>query len=239
MKNITTLLTVIAAFSFVFAVFVNADDVTVSNPTGPPAGIVAVSQTNYAGVSPGQIQARFRANNSSDWRSITQTFQWPSNLWLDGIQLRLGSLQNSASAWSADDTQQYSLVIQTLAAGNVPSSTVAQLFFNLTGDKVAPDTWVYLDIDSNLKLDKDQWYGFELCPSGLPSQDLRTYWNTADNSDFPGRGGQANPLSSGLPRTTAYSSAGTDFTMYLTGVPEPATIVLLCFSLIGLLTRKK
>jgi len=242
MKNTTKTTSILAAIVFVFSVAVNADDITVSNPAGPPSGNVAIANPNYDGSL--QIQGRFRASNSSDWRSITQTFTWPTNLWMDGLQLRLG---NSQPTWTIDDpyngyrngTQEYTLVVQALNSSSVPTSLVAQLFFTLTSDKIAPDTWIYFDLDSNLNLSQNQLYGFELTPSGPPSKDYRTYFNTSTNDYAGGRGAQANPQSSNLPRTTAYGSAGTDYTMYFTAIPEPATIILFSFALIGLLTRKK
>ena len=223
-------------WSVLFAVACGARaNVVLSNPGSVPAENVPVSQLNSAGSNQ---QARNRFGNLSDWRGISQTFQWNSPDNLDGIGLHFANQQGDF-AWSSTSTQTYVLAVQAVGAGNIPGATVAQVEFELTGDKVAANQWLYMDID-DLGLSSGGWYGFTLCPASTAVNGaLRTFWDMADSGDYyGGRGSQWNPTVSGLPKTDAYGSQG-DFTFYMQSIPEPGTIGLVaCCAMAALFTRR-
>jgi len=203
-----------------------AKTVVLSNPSDVPAGNVAVSQLNSAGSNQ---QARNRMGDLSDWRGISQTFQWTTTNKLDAVGLHLAS-QQADFAWASTTTQTYVLVVQEVLEGNVPGATIAQIKFDLTDDKVAANQWLQIDLANDLALAEHQWYGLTLCPaSNAVNGALRTFWDTADSeSYYGGRGAQWDPTVSGLPKTDAYGTANTDFAFYLlnvAGETTPATIV--------------
>lgn len=198
-----------------------AKTVTLGNRADVPTGSVPVSQANRAG---GGIQTRNFYADLSSWRGITQTFQWISDDYLDGIGLCFSSDQPE---WTSD--QQYVLVIQEIVpATGLPTSTVSEVEFTLSYELVNSNQWLFIDID-NLGLMSGQWYGFTLCPAADSVDGTqRIYWATADSGNFyAGRGAQFNPAISGLPKTDAYGSASTDMAFYLqSSCADPVSAVL-------------
>jgi len=216
MKQSIRFLTILVTGMFMIASVVSAA-VTLSNPASIPTEYVAIVQSNTMGPA---MQARNRASNSSDWRMITQEFQWNSWKKLDGIGLYFSSSQ---PAWSAD--QDYSLIIQAInVATHMPTSNVAQIRFSLPSGNVGASQWLYIDFD-DLGLDNGQWYGFTFCPpADAVDGALRTYWATSNGDIFPGRATQDNPQSSGLPKTTVYNNNSFDYAMYMLEEPDDLTL---------------
>jgi len=205
----------------------HAPPVILSNPSGIPAYNVAVSQSDTSGAT--IVQARNRAPAGADWRAISQTFQWSATNALDGIGLHMGA--GNDALWSSTSTQTYALVIQALD-NNAPTATVANIEFNLCGDKVADGQWLYLDLPNDVELQNNQDYGFTLCPSAnAVDAGLRTFWNTASDDALPGEiAHQFDPNVFGLPISGSYTNGGpvNDFSFYLVhSVAEngPAIIV--------------
>lgn len=193
-------------------------EVVLSNPGSMPVGNVVVSQANTAWAGGTGIQTRNRFVDLSDWRGISQTFQWTGSDDLDGIGLRFANDQGS---WTA--SQPYLLVLQELD-GMTPISTVFQTKFMMETNCVAATRWLYVDF-ADVSLKTGQWYGFTLCPSlGGVNGVQRAYWASADNGNYyGGRGAQWNPNVSGLPKTDGYGSAGTDLTFYLHSSSAPSS----------------
>jgi hypothetical protein len=191
--------------------------VVLSSPDTLPAGHVPVFQTNTAWNGGTGIQTRNRFADLSDWRGISQTFQWSGTDALDGIGLRFAADQVN---WA--EPQQYSLVLQQLD-GAMPTSTIFHVEFMLGTNYVAANRWLYIDFE-DVSLIDGQWYGFTLCPSpGGVSGAQRAYWAAADDGTHcTGRGAQWNPNASGLPKEDGYGSAGTDLTFYLHSVSAPS-----------------
>ena len=133
--------------------------------------------------------------------------------------------------WSSTSTQAYQFVIQAVDTNNVPTSTVLNTQFYLTGDKVADGQWLYIDTP-DVQLQNGQVYGFSLAPpAGATDSGLRTYWDTASSDVFAGLARQYDPASGGgIPKTDSYAAGGgvPDFTFYLlqaAGANDPASIV--------------
>lgn len=202
--------------------------VVLSNPAGVPAYNVAVSQLDSSGDV--NVQARQRGPGpTDDWRAITETFQWTTTNAFDGIGLFMGS--GNDALWSGTSTQTYQFVIQAVDSNNVPTSTVLNADFHLTGDKVADGQWLYIDTP-DVNLESNKWYGFSLAPpAGATDSGLRTFWDTATGDVYAGLARQYDPASGGgIPKTDSYAAGGggSDFTFYLVHAVArngPATIV--------------
>ena len=193
-------------------------EMVLSSPVNLPAGNVPVFQTNTAWSGETGIQTRNRFADLSDWRGVSQTFQWKGTNDLDGIGLRFAHNQD---AWLRD--QPYTLVLQELD-GITPTSTVQQVKFMLTAGLVVADRWLFMDF-ADVSLKDGEWYGFTVCPSpGGVDGTQRTYWAAADDgSHYGGRGAQWNPKTSELPKEDVYGSAGTDLAFYLHSVSAPSS----------------
>ena len=199
--------------------------VELSNPTEVPTNHVVVSQLDSTGTAP--IQARNRISDLSDWRAITQTFQWTVTNAFDGIGLFMNGGNNSY--WSNTSSQSYQLVIQALDS-NVPTQTVLNATFPLTGNKVADGQWLYIDTD-NVQLQNGQWYGFSLCPAQADVNGvLRTFWDTAPSDAYAGLPRQYGPNGSSLfiPKEDIYTTGGGpqgDYTFYMLHEPPPPLVI--------------
>jgi len=164
----------------------------------------------------------------SDWRAITQTFQWTATNAFDGIGLYMDGGNNSY--WSTTSTQTFRFVIQALDS-SIPTQTVLNATFVLTGDKVADGQWLYIDTD-NVALQNGQWYGFSLCPAKTAvNGGLRTFWDTAPGDAYAGRSRQYAPKNGStlfIPKTDSYSTGGSpqgDYTFYMLHEPPPPMVI--------------
>jgi len=199
-----------------------------SNPGSVPDFNVVVSQLDSSGDV--NVQARQRGPGATgDWRSITETFEWTTTNEFDGIGLFMGA--GNDALWSSTSTQTYQFVIQAVDSNNVPTSTVLNSSFYLTGDNVADGQWLYIDTP-DVQLQNGQVYGFSLAPpAGATDSGLRTYWDTASGDAYAGLARQYDPASGGgIPKTDSYAAGGggSDYTFYLlqvAGANDPATIV--------------
>jgi hypothetical protein len=201
---------------------VHSERVVLSNPSGIPPLNVAFSQPDASGAA--NVQARNRASNLSDWRVVTQTFQWPTTNVCDGIGLCLGV--GNEALWSGTSTQTYQFVIQSVDGTNLPTATVLDAKFHLTGDKVADGQWLYIDFP-DVNLETNQWYGFSMGPAETAVDGgLRTYWATADANIYPGLTRQYAPSASGdIPKSDSYEDGGgvNDYAFYFVESPSGNT----------------
>lgn len=201
---------------------IHSEPVVLSNPSGVPSLNVAVSQTDASGSS--NVQARNRAANLSDWRIITQTFQWTTTNVCDGVGLYLG--EGNDALWSSTSTQTYQFVIQAVDDTNLPTETILDTKFHLTGDKVADGQWLYIDFP-DVSLDTNQWYGFSMGPAQTAVNGaLRTYWATAAENIYPGLTRQYAPSESDdIPKSDSYEVGGgvNDYAFYFVEAPSGNT----------------
>ena len=204
--------------------------VELSNPATVSTNHVAVSQLDTSGTV--HVQARNRLSALSDWRAITQTFQWTVTNAFDGIGLYMNGGNNSY--WTTTSTQTYQFVVQALDS-NIPTQTVLNATFQLPGDKVADGQWLYIDTD-NVALQNGQWYGFSLCPAQTDVNGvLRTFWDTASGDVYAGLARQYIPVSGGIPKADSYSAGGgvPDYAFYMLYASPPPVISIVNWSFVS------
>ncbi|MEA2068364.1 MAG: hypothetical protein U9P12_04110, partial [Verrucomicrobiota bacterium] len=153
----------------------------------------------------------------------------------DGIGLYMSGGNNSY--WTTTSTQTYQFVVQALDS-NVPTQTVLNATFQLSGDKVADGQWLYIDTD-NVALQNGQWYGFSLGPVETAVNGvLRTFWNTASGDVYVGLARQYAPNSSTffVPKEDTYTTGGSpqgDYTFYMLREPPPIIISIVDWSFVS------
>lgn len=196
---------------------IHAQPTVLSNPEEVPAYNIAVSQLDSSGSV--NVQARQRGpGDIGDWRVITESFQWTGSGDFDGIGLLMGD--GNDALWSSSSTQVYQFVVQALdSLSNLPTQTLINVEFYLTGDMVADGQWLYIDTP-DVSLEEDAWYGFSMGPAeGATDAGLRTYWDTASGDAYAGVARQYAPTVSGaIPKTDSYAAGGgvPDYTFYIT-----------------------
>lgn len=204
--------------------------IILSHSVNIPSENIGIAQTDTSKVD--AIQTRNTQAGGTDWRGLSQSFRWnvSSDLDLDAFGFHV------ASPTSLSYDVDYMLVVQQLTGDKtVPVATLAQIEFTITSSDVVAGQWLHIDLGTDLDMTYDQWYGVTLCPVLSDSNGARMYWSASAANVYEGAGSQINPLSTGMPRTTAYASQGFDLSFYTQTVPEPATMGLMAVATFGLL----
>lgn len=167
------------------------------------------------------IQTRNTQAGGADWRGISESFRWNITNDLDAIGFHVAS--PTVLSYDVD----YLLVVQQLTGDKTaPTATLAQIEFTISPADVVAGEWLHLDLANNLEMEYDQWYGVTLCPVSNAVNGARMYWSASASNVYEGAGQQIAPLSTGMPRTSAYASQGFDLAFYMQGVSASMDLVV-------------
>lgn len=199
--------------------------VTVSKVTAVPGSNVAFNQSSFSDAL--NVQAR---DQSGSVRAVSQTFTWDSTLELDGIGLRMATAQNTLDPVTTPVT--YFLDIQQLSGNGITAaatiqSTVAHLSYSISPSAVSPNSYLYLDLDTNLALTNGVSYGFILYPSTAATTTQRLFFSKSADATVYGGGiaAQVNNITGPSAYAGTYGGQNFDLGFYLTtaAIPEPST----------------
>jgi hypothetical protein len=199
--------------------------VTVSNVTTVPGSGVTLNQSTFSDGT--NVQVR---DQTGSVRAVTQTFTWNSTLALDGIGLRLATAQNTLDPVTTPVT--YYLDIQQISGNGISTaasiqSTVAHLSFTISPSSVASNSYLYLDLNTNLALSNSVTYGMILYPSAAAATTQRLFFSrSADATAYTGGiSAQVNNITGPSAYAGTYGGQGFDLGFYMTtaAIPEPGT----------------
>lgn len=198
------------------------EPVSLSNPVSVPIENIVVSQINQDST----VQSRY--TSATNWRGVSQTFEWNSAQGLRAAGLYVASYANTTGR-----DQNYIFAIQKLDASlSVTSPTVVSNVLEtvvvLTTNNMASGTWMQFDF-GELTLENGATYGLFFGPDvSLPYPEnarsdiiINWAWNVASNAYAGGGASQPNTTTNGVPLDvgSTFGANGTkDLVFYLQAV---------------------